>query len=88
VRLPRATFVPDNQDIYYFTPKQRKYYIGIFDFGYCQTVHKSQGSEWPKVALVDDYNSRSATIQLYNWRRWQYTGVSRGKEKVIFRRLR
>lgn len=27
---------------------------GAFDFGYCLTVHKSQGSEWPQVMVIDE----------------------------------
>lgn len=54
-----------------------------FDFGYAITCHKSQGSEWDNVAVIDD--------GLYTWgktadpvarKRWLYTAVTRAKQKV------
>jgi len=46
-----------------------------FDFGYALTVHKSQGSQWDKVVVMDE------------WRRpdhsqWLYTGITRAAESV------
>jgi exodeoxyribonuclease-5 len=50
-----------------------------FDFGYCLTCHKAQGSEWDSVCLID---------QSYLWRRdgtdknWLYTGITRAANSV------
>lgn len=46
-----------------------------FDYGYSLTVHKSQGSQWDKVLLIDE------------WRRpdrqqWLYTAITRAAETV------
>lgn len=47
--------------------------IDEFDFGYCLTVHKSQGSQWDDVVLIDDGFGRTEMDR----RRWLYTGVTR-----------
>jgi exodeoxyribonuclease-5 len=47
------------------------------DFGYCLTVHKGQGGQWPSVCLIDE----SATFGEIG-RRWGYTGVTRAIEKL------
>lgn len=50
-----------------------------FMLAYCITVHKSQGSEFENVVVVCyDINKQSYLDD----RRWLYTAVSRGKERV------
>jgi exodeoxyribonuclease-5 len=48
-----------------------------FDYAYALTCHKSQGSEWPSVAVLDQ-----------SWRseyaRWAYTAASRAKESLLW----
>jgi exodeoxyribonuclease V len=51
----------------------------VFDFGYCLTTHKSQGSQWPSVVLFDE---SWAFRQSGNDRRWLYTGITRAAEKL------
>ena len=52
----------------------------LFDYAYAITVHKSQGSEWNRVGLVDCYSS------IWENNRWRYTGVTRAKDRlVVFR---
>lgn len=48
-----------------------------FAFGYVTTVHKAQGSEWPRVAIFDESNvfGRDAG-------KWLYTGITRAAEAV------
>jgi exodeoxyribonuclease-5 len=43
----------------------------IADYGYCITCHKSQGSEWDNVLVIDE--------QCNKWepRRWRYTAITR-----------
>lgn len=51
----------------------------LFDWAYCITVHKSQGSEWDHVTLMEERMSRMDDDQ---WRRWLYTGVTRAKKSL------
>jgi len=52
-----------------------------FDYGYCLTVHKSQGSEWDKVYLYDDARR---WMQGSAYAQWLYTAVTRAKEKLVW----
>lgn len=49
----------------------------LFDFGYCITCHKSQGSEWNKVLVFDEYMKGT------DHARWLYTACTRSKQKLI-----
>lgn len=49
-----------------------------FDFGYCITTHKAQGSEWSHVIYIDEWPSRNGDER----RRHQYTGVTRASERI------
>jgi superfamily I DNA/RNA helicase len=59
---------------------KRKVWFDPFDFGYCLTVHKAQGSEWGNVLLFeetsgywdDDYK-----------RKWLYTAVTRSNDRLL-----
>jgi exodeoxyribonuclease-5 len=51
----------------------------FFDYGYCLTVHKSQGSEWPSVLLVDESKGIRSQTQR---RQWLYTGITRASERL------
>ena len=52
-----------------------------FDFGYGITVHKSQGSQWDNVCLIDDKMFKG-------WggpqdrKRWLYTGITRAVDRI------
>jgi exodeoxyribonuclease-5 len=48
-----------------------------FDYGYCLTVHKSQGSQWDDVMVFDE----SYCFRQDRWR-WLYTGITRAAEKL------
>ena len=52
--------------------------VNDFDFGYCITCHKSQGSEYENVLVYDDcfYHNKS------DYERWLYTAVTRAKKQV------
>lgn len=60
--------------------KGRKKDIDIMEFGYCISVHKSQGSEWPRVVVFEERNNYW-TPEYY--KRWLYTAVTRAKEKLV-----
>lgn len=51
----------------------------FFDFGYAITVHKSQGSEWDKVILIDNEYIRDETF----YSKWLYTAITRAKKKLL-----
>lgn len=48
-----------------------------FDYGYALTCHKSQGSQWDRVAVWDE----SAVFRQDRWR-WLYTAVTRAAKQV------
>lgn len=49
-----------------------------FDFGYAITCHKSQGSEWKAVFIVDE-----SQVFRNSRRQWLYTAITRASEKVM-----
>lgn len=60
--------------------KYRHNDINVFDFGYCISVHKSQGSEWDNVILIEEYNSYQSEDDMT---RWLYTGITRAAKKLL-----
>jgi exodeoxyribonuclease-5 len=54
--------------------------VDFFDYGYCTTVHKSQGSEWNRVILFVQRNSYQNDD---DYKRWLYTAATRAKEKLF-----
>ncbi len=52
-----------------------------FDHSYCLTVHKSQGSQWNDVVLVDESAAFSRDGAEFA-RRWMYTGITRAARKL------
>lgn len=48
----------------------------VMTYGYCMTVHKSQGSQWNSVVIYDDWGRGNS------YKEWLYTGVTRAAEKV------
>ena len=60
--------------------KKQRIYLDAFDFGYCLTVHKSQGSEWDRVMIIEqpcDFWSGD------KWNKWLYTAVTRSKNELL-----
>jgi len=52
----------------------------MFDFGYCISTHKSQGSEWDNVVLFDQRSSYS-TPEYHA--KWLYTSLTRARKKLF-----
>lgn len=48
-----------------------------FDYGYCITCHKAQGSEYDKVLVFEEF------LKGGNHNRWLYTAATRAKERLI-----
>ena len=55
--------------------------IDQFDFGYCITTHKSQGSQWDNVIIYEERFGDSE-----HHARWLYTAITRASEKLIILR--
>lgn len=51
----------------------------LFDYGYCITAHKSQGSEWSHVTIIQEYMGWMAP-EMFN--RWLYTAITRAKDTL------
>lgn len=58
----------------------KKLYFDSFDFGYCLTVHKSQGSEWGNVMLFEE--ACGAWDDDYK-RKWMYTAITRSNNNLL-----
>lgn len=54
--------------------------INFFDFGYAISVHKSQGSEWNNVILIEEYNNYQSEDDMI---KWLYTGITRAAKKLL-----
>lgn len=61
-------------------PYRRQRELQQFDYGYCITVHKSQGSQFDDVLLVDD---KFLFWDKLNRTRWLYTAVTRAVDSVM-----
>lgn len=47
------------------------------DFGYALTVHKSQGSEWGNVLILNEFKGSQAL-----YAKWMYTAITRAKKSL------
>ena len=66
-----------NQDNWKMYPKEIRPLE--FDYAFSVTVHKSQGSEYGKVVLFNEYLGKDREQYL----RWLYTGCTRSSEKLV-----
>jgi len=55
--------------------------IQQFDYGYCITGHKSQGSEWDHVVVADDLMRRNDREQR---KKWLYTVFTRAQDRLTY----
>lgn len=55
--------------------------IDLFEFAYAITGHKSQGSQWPHVVVIEEKMHRQ-TIDLK--RRWKYTTFTRAMSRLDY----
>lgn len=53
-----------------------------FDFAYAITVHKSQGSEWDKVLVIEE----RFPFERIEHARWLYTAVTRASSRLVLTR--
>lgn len=57
--------------------KQRRGYIEM-TYGYAITCHKAQGSQWPKVLVIDESRYWRGTQR----RQWLYTAITRAEQRL------
>jgi exodeoxyribonuclease-5 len=50
----------------------------LADYGYAITCHKAQGSQWPKVTVLNE-----AAPKLWDQKRWLYTAVTRAANNLV-----
>lgn len=75
VRFQKKSFSDD--------PEERKEFgrkTGAFDFGYAMTVHKSQGSEWDKVLVIEE------VMRGIDYAKLMYTAVTRAQRQLTIYR--
>jgi exodeoxyribonuclease-5 len=51
---------------------------GLFDWGYVLTCHKSQGSQWDRVCVIE------GDIRNWNVARWRYTAATRAAKQLTY----
>jgi len=64
-------------------PYNERKFSNEFTYAYAITVHKSQGSQWDKLCLIDD---NFLVWDRENRRRWLYTAVTRAAEQLVIGR--
>ena len=50
-----------------------------FNYGYCITTHKAQGSEWDKILVFEE----NFPFDKQMHKRWLYTAITRASEKIV-----
>lgn len=74
--------VPAHAEHFWGDPEQIGYWdrrnAQEFTYGYALTVHKSQGSQWDNVLIIDE----SAVFRGPARRKWLYTAITRAAEAV------
>lgn len=76
--VPYFQFPNDKEAIYEVPGWSRKKNLHA-DYGYCCTVHKSQGSQWRSGILLNEPLGKTDELR----RRWQYTGLTRFAQDAI-----
>lgn len=66
--------------LYEFENLPKEQIRNLFDWGYCLTVHKSQGSEADRVVVLEERVGRMSDDQ---WRRWLYTSITRARKELL-----
>lgn len=61
--------------------KKEKVYLDNFDYAYCITCHKSQGSEMENVMVIEEKCPYWSDGDM--WNRWLYTAVTRSRKNLL-----
>jgi exodeoxyribonuclease V len=54
------------------------------DYGYCITCHKSQGSEWDRVCVIEPTWWGTPDKPMFDKKRWQYTAITRAAKQLTY----
>ncbi|MCD8205144.1 MAG: AAA family ATPase [Clostridia bacterium] len=79
-----VTGTPRGKDEYFLSPVAKNlrgksaFKLNQFEFGYCVSCHKAQGSEFDKVVVFDESYAFKE-----NRTNWLYTAITRAKNKLI-----
>jgi len=76
-KLSKISGDPKNKS---YAKQRNQKSVNLFDYGYCITGHKSQGSQWSCVIVVDERSGYSTDD---DYRRWLYTAVTRSSNKLF-----
>lgn len=68
-----------NKDKGLHEPDRALWSASYFDYAYAITCHKSQGSEWPTVMVVEE-----SAGKLWSMPRWRYTAITRASERLLY----
>lgn len=60
------------------TLRDSPFRLALWDFGYCLTTHKSQGSEWDNVLVLEQIHTS------WSEERWRYTAATRAAKKLTY----
>jgi exodeoxyribonuclease-5 len=78
LRVDSRLFTGEQADDEDFQPREkRRGKVHQFDFGWCLTCHKLQGSEVNKLFVYHEWLGRDMNAK------WSYTAVTRAKKKLI-----
>lgn len=72
LKIAKSKFMPNMKQEDMFKSK-----LNFFDFGYAITCHKSQGSQWGNVLVMNEVLNRQTHHQ------WLYTATTRTEENII-----
>lgn len=75
-----AKFNPDCFDSDSTVANEARKTVGGWDYGYCLTIHKSQGSEWPRVMIMEELLNGCPYAKL------MYTAITRAITFLDIRR--
>jgi exodeoxyribonuclease-5 len=80
-RVHRGPFDSYKYGVNFIIPGDEDEDIVFLDFGYAYTVHKSQGSEFNDVLIIDEFKGSN---EIYN--KWLYTAITRARKSVTIAR--
>lgn len=76
-----AKFNPNSFSEYKDVREEAQKGIGGWDFGWCLTIHKSQGSEWPRVLVIEE------VLRGVPYHQLMYTAITRAIDYLAIRRF-